>query len=227
MISRYIFSLVSVLLLSSCASPDRQSMPQLLAMAGKNPRPVECAKIFPTGHWQLSHVITFALAGGSGTAVGVLVLNGEETRCALVSVEGLTLFAAQATGSSAPEVTRALPPFDQPGFAEGLMRDIRTIFLYPPGNAEYGQLADGTPVCRYTDLPAVTDILLEEDGCWSIATYSGQTRTRLIRARSCRMIGSTAVAEELELVATEPAGYTLNLQLISAEHLPATKGDLP
>ncbi|MEE4135315.1 MAG: hypothetical protein V2I32_04500 [Desulforhopalus sp.] len=226
MISRFIFSLVSVLLLSSCASPDRQSMPHLLAMAGKNPRPAECAKIFPTGHWQLSHVITFALAGGSGTVVGVLVLNGEEIRCALVSVEGLTLFAAQATGSSAPEVTRALPPFDKPGFAEGLMRDIRTIFSFPPGNAEYGQLADGAPVCRYSGL-TVTDVLPEEGGCWSIATYSGQTRSRLIRARSCRMIGSTAVAEELELVAAQPAGYTLNMQLISAEHLPATKGDLP
>jgi hypothetical protein len=226
MICRYVFSLVSVLLLGSCASLDSHTVPQLLAIAGKNPGPTECVKIFPTGHWQLSHLITFALAGGSGTAVGVVVLNGEETRCALVSVEGLTLFAAQATGGNPPEVTRALPPFDKPDFAEGLMRDIRTIFRFPPGNAEYGQLADGTPVCRYSG-PTVTDVLPAEDGCWSIATYGGQTRTRLIRARSCRMIGSTAVAEELELVAAEPAGYTLNMQLISAEHVPATKGDLP
>jgi len=52
-------------------------------------------------------------------------------------------------------------------------------------------------------------------------TYSEQTRTRTITAQSCRPVASAILPHALELIGSGPAGYTLNLRLISAEPIPA------
>lgn len=164
------------------------------------------------------HSIAFRMADGTtGNALGVLVLEGQEIKCALMTVEGLTLFEAQSAETEHLEVLRALPPFDKPGFAAGLMRDVRTLFQPPPGTVQYGTLADGTPVCRSTEGGRVTDIFPQEDGCWRMHTYSEQTRTRTINAQSCSPVASAILPHFLELKGSVPTDYTLNLRLISAE----------
>ena len=70
--------------------------------------------------------------GPVSTVIGVTSLAGDEISCALMTVEGLTLFAAVFKTGAEPEVRRAVPPFDRPGFARGLMADVRTIFVQPP-----------------------------------------------------------------------------------------------
>ena len=69
--------------------------------------------------------------------------------------------------------------------------------------------------------PEVTDILPRQDGCWSIHAYIGRTWSRTIQARACRPIASAAIPGRLELTAGAPDGYSLTMQLVSAERLPA------
>ena len=176
--------------------------------------------MFPAGRWQFVHSISFHLAqGGDGTAIGVLVLDNREIHCVLMTVEGLTLFEARSMEGGPIEVIRAVPPFDNQEFAAGLMGDVRTIFQKPQGKAESGRLADGSPVFRYSAAGRETDILPQEDGCWTMHTYSEQVRVRTIRTRSCRMVDSVSIPEDIDLVSDGPAGYALHLHLISVEKL--------
>ncbi len=241
MMQRLLLCLTVVLLLSSCATAKKELLPKLVHAPGATKSLQQCAALFPQGRWQMVHALAFRMADGtSGNAIGVLVLEGQGIKSALMTVEGLTLFEAQSTDAEHLEVLRALPPFDKPGFAAGLMRDVRTLFQPPSGLARYGTLADGTPVCRYNAGQGVTDILPQEDGCWRMHTYSEQSflrtdgclptdpsreqiRTRTIKAESCSTVESAVLPQSLELIAPGPAGYTLNLRLISAERLPASR----
>lgn len=215
--------LTAMFLLASCSARTGAVLPEFTHVPGKPAGHQRCAAVFPHGSWQFVHDIAFHMAKGDGSALGVLVLDDGEIRCALMTIEGLTLFEARATEDGRIEVSRAIAPFDNPDFAAGLMRDLRTIFRPPAGRAEYGRLADDAPLCRYANADGVTDIRPRQDGCWSIATSGDRLGTKSIRASSCRQVDSAAIPERLELVASGPAGYTLNLQLISAERRPAAK----
>ena len=181
--------------------------------------PLSCADFLPPGDRQYVHSIRFELAGGGGgSAIGVVVLSGREIRCALTTVEGLTLFEAKSDGG-APEVMRALPPFDKPHFAANLFKDIRTLFLPPLGLVRQGQLADHSRVCRYeTEDGATADLMETHDGCWRLQTYHPDAmQNRSVRAYSCEYTADSGlVPSQLEL--TAPA-YTLRLRLISAQRL--------
>jgi hypothetical protein len=233
--------LMVAVLLTSCAVEKKQPLPPLVHAPGATEALHQCAAVFPHGRWQLVHALAFRMADGTqGNALGVLVLSKQEIKCALMTVEGLTLFEARSSGEGDElEVTRALPPFDKREFAVGLMEDVRTLFQPPPGTGRYGTLADGTPVCRYPYGQTVTDILPQEDGCWRMHTYSEQTSlrtdgcqpadprreqllTRTVSAQSCSPVAATIMPHSLTLIATGPAGYTLNMRLISAERFPAS-----
>ena len=217
--------LVLACLLSACTVTSREPLPNLMtAVPGASQAQSACAAPFPRGRWQLVHAIAFHLAdGSSGDALGVLLLDGRKINCALMTVEGLTLFEARSSGPEDLEVVRALPPFANRHFAAGLMSDLRTLIQPPVGLVEYGSLADGSPVCRSLAGREVTDILPQPDGCWQLHTYSDQRRTRTVAARACEPAGSAVLPRPLELTAPGPAGYTLNLRLISAEPLPAAR----
>ena len=219
-----LLSLLSfLLLLCSCASehPGR-----LQPLAPDPMRPLEqaelkkkCAAVYLQGKWQFVHAIEFSMAGGGGSSVlGVTVVDGNSLSCALMTVEGFTLFEARLTDRL--EVDRAVPPFDRPGFAEGLMEDVRALFVRPEGSGvRYGRLADGAESCRMTGPDgAVTDILPLENGCRQIKTYDAEgLLTRTITGRSCRKAGSTVIPEALELTVPGPAGYTLKMTLLSVD----------
>jgi hypothetical protein len=221
MMRRIFLCLALLLMLVSCSAKNRDVLPELSPPQAGTATPLQCPVVFPAGRWQFVHSIAFHLAkGGDGTALGVVVLDNREIRCALMTIEGLTLFEARSMEGRPVEVSRAVPPFDNMEFTAGLMADVRTILQAPPGKAEYGRLADGAPVWRYSAAAQVTDVLPREDGCWTMHTYSGRIRGKTIRTRTCTMIESAVIPADIELVSSGPAGYSLNMHLISAEKLP-------
>ncbi len=218
------FGLLSVfLLLGGCAQNSGQLQP--VADKALPPVPQEelrqrCAAVYPQGKWQLVHAIEFSMADGrSSSVLGVTVLDGSSLSCALMTIEGFTLF--QARLDKRLEVERAVPPFDKPGFARGLMEDVRALFLPPGGQVFYGRFANGAETCRWTEADGkVTDVQPLENGCYRVRTYDAEGRlTRTITARSCQMVNSILIPGELELTVPGPAGYTLKMTLVSADGL--------
>lgn len=217
-----VIALLISLLMASCAG--RQALPELTPASDTDPAAQRCRTAFAEGDWQFVHAITFRMAaGGQGSVIGVVRLAENTISCALMTVEGLTLFAAEAEGEGQAEVTRAVAPFDKPEFAEGLLTDLRTIFRRPPGRFAFGRFAGGDPVCRYLSADQITDLQPRSDGCMAITTYQGGQGRRLVDPSSCRYDGETVIATDLELRVPGRVGYTLNLHLISAERLPAGK----
>lgn len=221
MIRRLFLLLIVLGLTASCSLTSQESLPRITPVS-QAPSAAGRPALFPAGRWEFVHAITFHSAhGDKGDALGVLVLDKTKIRCVLMTVEGLTLFAAQAGSSGPPVVSRALPPFDKPGFAKGLLADVRSIFRRPKGRLEYGRLAGGTTVYRYLTSDKVTDILPGQDGCWTMDTYGHRIRTRHITTRSCRIIDKTIIPGDIRLVSDGPAGYRLDLHLISAKKMKA------
>ncbi len=221
---------MAAILAVACAGPGPERPPPLVAAASDSAA-ARCAACFPQGRWQMLHAIDFHLADGTGgNAMGVLMLDGHSLSCALMTVEGLTLFEARSPADGSLEVLRALPPFDGQAFAAGLVADIRTLFLPPAGTADHGRLADGSPLCRFTAERTVTDVLPGADGCFRLSTYARSpasgtefpVRIRTVEARACGPVGGGILPREVTLTGHGPAAYTLNLRLLEAEPLPAS-----
>ena len=237
---RTLLSCLVALLLGACAHPGSDPEPEQLREAHDPSLLARCQAFFPPDRQQLVHAISFRLPHDEGgSALGVLVLNGPEIHCVLMTVEGFTLFAARSSGTDVPRVERAVPPFDRPGFAAGLMRDVRLLFRPPAGRPTTGLLPDGTPACRFHQPNRLVDLLPQPDKGWRLHEYTSQsglkvdgclltTRdvewrlTRSIHASPPRADESLGLAAILKLIATDPAGYTLNLRLLEAEPLPDT-----
>jgi len=181
-----------------------------------------CGTVFPRGNWQFVHSIDFTMKNGSGgTVVGVTTLSENGIECALITVEGLTLFDAAFRAGKSFHVRRAVPPFDNPDFARGLIGDIRAIFQ-PPLNrsVRVGQLADASPTCRYVDTNRVVDVLPDVEGCWQIKSYTPDLiMNRSIIGKSCRKKGTSLIPDYLELKSYGHSGYTLKMTLISADNI--------
>ncbi len=218
-----------LLALVSCA-PQPAIVPSPPAVMPEQAK--RCAAVYPHGKWQFVHLITFSMpGGGSGTAIGVSVIDKKSINAALVTIEGLTLFAARFDGRL--EITRALPPFDKPGFGKGLMRDLRLIFLSPPeNNVRYGKLTDGSALCRYQEASGQsTDVILLPARRWEIKQYNANHRKiRTIKAwppggDSSHISGNHKGKNQwlppkrMELQAYGPAAYTLKMDLVSAQKL--------
>jgi len=213
------FSLATLLFCLVACTPAKRFVPPDLTVDSHEK--VECASVFPKGRWQFVHSIDFSLQDGSGTTViGVTSLNGDYIDCALITVEGLSLFQAAYHGDKSFEVRRAVPPFDGPGFAKGLLMDIRTIFQIPQGRARLGSLEDGTAICRYAEQNgAVVDILPEVDDCWQIKRYTPQLiLDRSIVGLDCKNKQSGHIPDVIELTGYGRTGYTLKMTLISADY---------
>jgi hypothetical protein len=184
-----------------------------------------CVDVLPQGNgekWQFVHSIDFTMKDGSGTTVvGVTTLNEKDIECALVTVEGLTIFEAAFRHDKSFEIRRAIPPFDKPEFAKGLINDIRAIFQPPPGTKmQTGQLAGAASVCRYEEVGGgVVDVLIDNYGCLQIKSYNpGLVLERSITGQSCREIGSSLIPDYILLKTFGRTGYTLKMTLISADN---------
>jgi hypothetical protein len=214
-----------LLCLVACAEKTQLRLPQLIG-AVESLEKNGCAAVFPQGNRQFVHVIDFAMQDGSGTAViGVTSLNDDNIACALVTVEGLTLFEAVFRHDGSFKVKRAVPPFDSPVFATGLIGDIRAIFQPPPGQASMGQLllpapaAGLTAVCRYkVPTGGVVDVLPDVDGCWQIKSYTPDgVMDRTIVGQSCKEQSGGLIPDSIEMETYGPTGYTLKMTLIRAD----------
>jgi hypothetical protein len=217
-----------LLLLVSCATMQPVSLPGLtvLQTVEENRSRLlqqRCEQTFVKGNWQFVHSITFEMAGGHGaTVIGVTVLDGEKLKTSLMGVEGFVLFAAVQDKEKNLQVSRALPPFDNPAFAAGLIRDVEAIFLHPSGGIPViGQLADGEDVCRYRgDDGRITDVIPGEDGSRSVTVYDADgKRSRGLSLKNIISVDSGMVAETIHLTAFTLRGYTLTMTLISADRI--------
>ncbi len=221
-----VFFLFILFLLTACSGVHSVYLPELTDTAGvtdKQDRQLRqrCAGNFVEGNWQFVHSIAFKMAGGGGaTVIGVTVLDGTKLKCALMGVEGFVFF--EAVLDQELTVSRALPPFDNPEFARGLMRDVQSIFLPPSAQSPLtGMLVDGEPVCRYSGEDGQTiDIIFAEDSSSRMNIYGPDlSRTRSIQTGSRFPLDAEMIPETLEFTASGLRGYTLTMTLISAEKI--------
>ncbi len=209
--------LILILLLVSCAATD-PPLPMLTPAQNSNP---DCTPLFPQGDYQFVHLIEFSMPDGNhGTAMGVTVTDGNGIESVLMTAEGFVLFAARF--SDTLTVYRAIPPFDKPSFAHGMMRDIQTIFLPPQGSILTGSLPDSTSVCRIIENSGqITDILSTTSHCRQINTYSPHRKFQSkISGHGCTVnLNGTLIPKTLTLTSLQMGGYSLKMTLISAEKM--------
>ncbi len=211
--------LIISLFFTSCADKEQLRLPSIMENKDGQKTPV-CKQVFPLGNWQFVHSIDFTMRDGSGsTVVGVTTLSKSGIKCALITIEGLTLFAARSSDENSLHIDRALSPFDNEQFAEGLMRDIRLIFQPPTGKESRGLVSEKSAVCRYEKNDGrVLDVWPDVDDCWQIKSYSPDLiMERSVIGQSCKEKNSSLIPEVLELKNFGHAGYTLKMTLISAD----------
>ncbi|HPD57590.1 MAG TPA: DUF3261 domain-containing protein [Smithellaceae bacterium] len=194
----------------------------------KEPLPSEKTSLacpFPFLHKPatLIHAIEARMAGSAKSAViGITSANPatRELSCAIMTAEGMVLFEAKESAGTL-HVSRALPPFDAPAFAQNMINDIKLIFFSPEGNLQKaGFLPTGDAVCRWrSQNAAIIDV--REDG---------NDKVEILRYSSCgklkRQIKFSNLAnnyyQNIELHARELANYSLLMNLIEVQSLPAT-----
>lgn len=202
-------------LLPACAGP-RHILPEPI-------HPALCRRPFTSTGCRYIHTLDAELPGGVRmTVMGVSVIDPEADtiQAAIMTLEGLVLFDATASGSSM-QVHRALPPFEGPEFADGLMRDVRFIFILPSGAPKIaGRLADGSSVCRYQDSFGRTiDVIVHPGRGWEVEQYSAfGKKLRSLKIDTLK----NGIPDMLEFEAFSPKSYALHMTLISAE--PVTQG---
>jgi hypothetical protein len=180
--------------------------------------PAACPAIFLEGRWQMVHAIEAAYPDGThGLLVGVTVFSSQDRvlDCILMTAEGFVLFEAADAGRV--QVRRAVPPFDRPGFAAGLLADVRLVLLAPKGTPTAGRTADGQTVCRYRSAGGgTTDIAAEPEG-WRLTCFDANGRRK--RTAIMQAPAAGGAPERITLQAHGPAAYRLSLNLISATRL--------
>lgn len=199
-------------------------LPEVLpAPADRGVTAARCETPFAAAAWRFVHAISAEMPGGRlDQLIGVSVIDpGTGTVDAvLMTLEGLVVFSARAEDKVS--VSRALPPFDRPHLADGLMADVRLLLLAPGGTlSDVGQTAEGHPVCRYAEKSGSTlDVVVENNRGWKIIRYDSRgTPIRTARGLDLPPAPPTGFrpAQKIELTAHGKPGYQLTLTLISAE----------
>lgn len=209
---RILFSLLiaTQFILTACGG-KQITLPALTEIlpetASRHGEAAVCRSVFPQGNWQFVHTIDFSLkSGGGSTVMGVTALTPDSLECALVTPEGFTLFSGILDQENHLQVNRAVPPFDKPAFAQGMLEDLQAIFREPVGTeVQLGRLGDPpAAVCRYTDdANKVTDVFPDKntDICWQIRNYTANktANKKLIRsviAQSCQTTGPVHIPQK-------------------------------
>ncbi len=193
----------------------------------------DCEAAFPHRAWRMVHTITTDLPGGrKGVMLGVVALapDTDTIDCALLSIEGLRLFEARDDGTLT--IRRALPPFDRPALAEGMMQDIRMLF-FPPGGRPIttGIRPSGNPACRYALADGFLDVIRTPEGIFILERYDRRQRmTRRAEISACRPPGvaeSEPVPCRIHLEAMGTNAYRLDLELVEARPVLDKQGSAP
>lgn len=220
---KIVWLLLLVFCLSSCSLMESGTRPELAALSSVDTKEVICGNAFVRGDWQFVHSITFSIANGYGaTVVGVTVMEEGKLKTALMGVEGFVLFEAEQGEGDGIAVLRAVAPFDKPGFAEGLMTDVRTLLMAPQESELFlGSTGDGDLICRYsTKDGSVTDVMKGRQGWCRIDVWDKEnSKMRTIIGTDHSMIDGQSIPGRIELTALDGPGYTLQLELLSAEKI--------
>lgn len=196
-------------------------LPEIHIPTGFEPLPshVLCRSFFPQGRWQMHHAIEAKVPGGGKTVLtGVTVLSSRDRTfdSALMTVEGFVLFRGRYDGTFT--VDRAVSPFDRPGFAEGLMDDLRLLFFVPQGTlCRSGQMKPEERVCRYCRTDATTDIVVRSGPTRQIRQYDSHRRLkRSIDVSEMATVEGFPFAKKMMLKRHGLLGYQLDLTLLEA-----------
>ena len=200
------------------------SLPEIRpsALPGQADIRERCRSFFPNGPHALTHVIEARLPDESRmSAMGVVLVDPSRQliHSVIMTVEGFVLFDARHQGGLT--VHRAVGPFASPDFAEGIMADVRMVFLPPPGRlTAAGLLENGFSVCRYEDdTGGVRDVLAGRDFAWAVHQYSGShSLSHRVGAYSRNAAG---FPERIEISRHDFPRYGLRLTLLQAERIPA------
>lgn len=177
-----------------------------------------CLAIFPPGPWESVHKIEAAFRGGaSGTLLGITRGNPLEysLQTLLLTPEGFTLFEGEFRAGEIT-VNKAVPPFDVPAFAKGLMEDVTLLFLAPQSRpTNWGQAADGTRVCIWEGPDGFrTEVTQLPDQGWRLRRRDDQGQvTREVALKGNLVQG---LAANLELRVLKPVFYTLKMTLFQS-----------
>lgn len=205
--------------LLSCAGLPAIVSPDKPVPGGIAPR---CDRLYLEGRWQFQHVIEATYPGGrQSVLLGVSTISADTGHidCVLMTIEGVVVFNARYDGEI--HVLRAVVPFDSENFAEGLINDMRLIFLRPADvPTESGTLADGSFICRYRQAHGpVVDIVKISDYQWELRQYdrrlSGRRTVDLFYREKPPLSGFTP-PDRLKLATAGYTGYTLDMDLIEA-----------
>lgn len=175
-----------------------------------------CFAIFPHGPWESVHKIEAVFQGGaSSTLLGITKGEPSERRLQtlLLTPEGFTLFEGEFREGEIL-VSKAMPPFDSPAFAKGLMEDVTLLFLAPPFRpTNWGQAADGTGVCIWAGPDGFqTEVYQSSNQGWRIRRRDDQGQvTREVALKGNLALG---LAANIELRVFKPVSYTLKLTLL-------------
>lgn len=209
--------LLGMMLVAACAGPPRIAVPP---EAPHDDVAAACAAVFPQGNWQFAHAIQAHLPDGSRqTMIGISRISpaARALECAMLTLEGMVLFQARYDGT-AIEVKKAVPPMDQPGFAQGLIDDIALLFFPPAAPpVQTGSLKDGARICRYSLTHGIQDVIVQPDGRWEIRRYGTDGRPRrTVLPDGSEVRHPQGFPSRLELRAHGAKGYRLNLSMMEA-----------
>jgi hypothetical protein len=207
--------LLGLLFLTACSA-----IPHIIFVdTALTPKTIKnCETVFQNGTWQFAHVIEATLPGGrKSQLIGVTEVssNPERIHAVMMTIEGLVLFDGMEDEKLT--INRGVAPFDSIGFAKGLMEDIRLMFLKPDGEPMGAGITDtGFEICRYRiSNDTVIDVTVRPDRMFEIRKYVNE---QLVR-KAVVEANSRSIPEKMAFTAYEPAGYRLNLRLISAEKI--------
>jgi hypothetical protein len=177
-----------------------------------------CLAIFPPGPWESVHKIEAVLGGGaSATLLGITRGDPAEgsLQTLLLTPEGFTLFEGEFRGGEII-VNKAVPPFDSPAFAKGLMEDVTLLFLAPQIRPKiWDQEADGARVCIWEGPDGFrTEVQQLPDQGWRIQRRDDQGQ--LTREAALKGTLVQGLAANLELRVLKPVSYKLKMTLFQS-----------
>ena len=204
--------LLGFLLLSTgCASPPKKTL-----VPGLPDDLPGCYAIFPREPWESVHRIEATVRGeGSSSLLGVAKGEPSERRLQnlLLTPEGFILFDAELSEGGIA-VRKAVPPFDSPAFARGLMEDVSLLFLPPQDKpTAWVKETDGTMICNWEDRDTShTEISGSMDSGWRILRQN--KRGKVIKEIVLKGPFVKGFASRIELRAFKPAPYRLRMTLV-------------
>lgn len=217
MTPRFLLTALLLLILSCTHLPS--ITPKDGSFSAGTGRAIESRSIFPEGTWQFLHSIRAEMPGGRTFVMMGLTLMSSRLhtrRSVIMTIEGFVIFDGEY--DRGVTVHRALPPFDSPHFAGGLMEDIRLIFFEPEGPVvAFGELENGSVVRRHLSPDGSTvDVEALGGRDWRIRRYSpAQRLTRTVRALHAAGDRS-GFPVTIELTACGDQTYSLVMTLVEA-----------